>query len=227
MNSQALKNFFDVILKGESKSYNDYNYYVCSGSIGNCLRSYLYDQKRGTKYPDFDKLTDLTIAEIMNFQDRSKSQPGKLFAVGRYQIIPDTLEGLVNSTKTNKNIKFSPEIQDNFGYSLLMGRKDLRNYLKKTVEDNQKNLEAAALDVAKIWSSVGIPFNLPGKPKNTSYYASGGDRASVMTEPVQAALRVLRNGIDSAELPGAKQTGFIFLLLGIGAYFFFKSKRGR
>lgn len=227
MSNQALKNFFDVILKGESKSYNDYNFYVCAGSVSNCLRSYLYDQKRGTKYPDFDKLTNLTIAEIMNYQDRTRSTPGQLFAVGRYQIIPDTLEGLVNTTKINKNSYFTPEVQDNFGYTLLMGRKNLRNYLKKTVPDTKNNLEAAALDVAKIWSSVGIPYNLPGKPKNTSYYASGGDKASVMTEPVQAALKQLRNGIDEPGTDKAKPIGFIFLIIGLGAYFFFKRKRGR
>jgi hypothetical protein len=227
MSNQALKNFFDIILKGESKSYNDYNYYICVGSLSNCLRSFLYDQKYGKKYPDFDKLTDLTIDQIMDFQDRSRKLPGQLFAVGRYQIIPDTLEGLVNTTKINVNTKFTPDVQDQLGYTLLMGRKNLRNYLKKTVEDNKKNLEAAALDVAKIWSSVGIPFDLPGKPKNTSYYAKGGDKASVMTEPVQASLRALRNGIDTPGTDKAKPIGLIFLLIGLGSYFFFKRQRGR
>lgn len=32
---QAIKEFFDVILKGESQTYNDHNWYTCNGSVKN------------------------------------------------------------------------------------------------------------------------------------------------------------------------------------------------
>ena len=38
---EALKKFFDVALKGESKTYNDHNWYTCSGGVKNCLKGYI------------------------------------------------------------------------------------------------------------------------------------------------------------------------------------------
>ena len=47
--------------------------------------------------------------------------------------------------------------------------------------------------MAKIWSSIGIPYNVNGKQQNQSYYASKGDKASVASEIIQQKLQQLRS----------------------------------
>jgi hypothetical protein len=42
---EALKKFFDVALKGESKTYNDHNWYTCSGGVKKCLKGYIEGRK--------------------------------------------------------------------------------------------------------------------------------------------------------------------------------------
>jgi hypothetical protein len=79
----------------------------------------------------------------------------------------------------------------------------IRKYLTKKVEDNKKNLESASLSMAQIWSSIGVPYFMMGNngfiSKNQSYYAGGGDKASVKTEDVQKALKKLRQQYDGKE----------------------------
>jgi hypothetical protein len=190
----SLTRFFDVILKGESKTYNDHNWYVS----GSRLKGYIEGVSQ-TKYPLLAKpLSEYTIGEIINFQKRPRDSQGQLWATGRYQIIPSTLLGLVNKTNLSRNLKYDRKNQDFLAYQLLIERKPIKNYIEKRIEDNQRNLELAALEVAKIWSSVGVPFDTQGSrrfvKKNESFYSGGGDKASVKTEDAQAALRILRNG---------------------------------
>jgi hypothetical protein len=229
---EALKKFFDIILKGETATYNDYGYYVCTGSLSKCYRSYI---KGSTRYNKKFKLlpNDLetySIKEIMACQALPKdSSTGKLFGVGRYAIIPATLTGLVKANKTDINQKFNVKVQDEFGLYLLLERKNLRNYIKKAVPDTKANLEAAALDMAKIWSSIGIPYDMRitwsgdtyNQVKNGSYYR---ERVGVTTESCQAALRDLRNNLDGATEGGADANGssLFFLALLAGGYYFYK-----
>jgi hypothetical protein len=63
---------------------------------------------------------------------------------------------------------------------------NLNNYLTGKVADTDANLKAAALDVAKIWSSVGMPSN------NKSYWGSRGERATTSTLDVQKVLKSYR-----------------------------------
>ena len=89
--------------------------------------------------------------------------------------------------------------QDKIAVALLMERTNLKKYLTGLVADTQANLEKAALDVAMVWSSSGVPYNTLGRyqtvNKNQSYYhksSGGGDKASVKTEKVQEALKASR-----------------------------------
>lgn len=212
----SVKEFFDEILKGESVTYNDHNWYTSSG-----LKSYI--QGRNTnRYPLLKKdLSDYTIGEIMSFQSKSRSGDGQLWATGRYQIIPTTLKGLVNNKKTPTSKKYDKKLQDEYGISLLLGRTNARKYLKQEVADNKQNLENASLDVAKIWSSVGVPYAMQGSRqrinKNQSYYAGGGDTASIKTEVVQEALKKLRKSYGKGTNgKGKGKTGKILLISSLG-----------
>jgi hypothetical protein len=216
-----LADFFSTILAGESKTYNDHNWYTGSG-----LKGYI-EGKYGTPYSLLGNkpLSEHTIGEIMQFQSRGRDATGQLWATGRYQIIPGTLKGLVDSLKLPSSQKYDKKTQDTMGLTLLLGRSNLRKYLQSEVADTKENLEKAALDVAKIWSSVGVPFGTQGRHgyvnKNQSYYSGGGDKASVTTEAIQEKLKKLRANWNKAteETTSAKKKlgGFILIAILLGA----------
>jgi hypothetical protein len=188
-----LTDFFSNILQGESKTYNDHTWYVS----GNKLKGYIQGSF-GTQYPLLTKpLSEYTVGEVMQFQSRGRDATGQLWATGRYQIIPSTLKGLVQALKLPPSTKYDAATQDKMGLQLLTERAAIRKYVNGDLADTTQNLEKAALEVAKIWSSVGVPFPVQGRhgyvQKNQSYYSGGGDKASVTTESVQSKLKLLRD----------------------------------
>lgn len=193
---EVLKNFFNTVLKGESKTYNDHNWYVCKGTVSNCLRSYI--QGRTAKpYGLLTKpLTQYTIGEVMAFQANPRSGAGQLWATGRYQIIPTTLSGLLSKSGLKRSDLYNEANQDKLAWQLLVERKPIRDYLSGAIPDTTENLQKASLEMAKIWSSIGIPYTIGNKQKNQSYYHGGGDVASVSSEVIQAKLRELRSNIS-------------------------------
>jgi hypothetical protein len=211
--SNSIKTFFDVILKGESVTYNDHNWYTNSGIKG-------YIQGRNTnRYPLLNKdLSQYTIGEVMTFQNKPRNSNGQLWATGRYQIIPDTLKGVTTRLNIPTSQKYDKKTQDEVGLGLLLGRTNTKKYLTQQVEDNKANLEKASLDVAKEWSSVGVPYDMKGSKqyikKNQSYYTGGGDKASIKTEVVQEALKNLRKAYGTKDNNGkgeGKKGGKIIL----------------
>lgn len=225
---EALKKFFDRILVGETKTYNDYGWYVCEGSLSKCYRSYIQGSSRYNKrFPLLpNDLETYSIRYIMEAQAKPKnSSTGKLYGVGRYAIIPITLKELVTTTKINPDSKFTPDVQDQLGLALLTPsyRKNLRNYILSNNADQVDNLEKAALEMAMIWSSLGIPYDYGFRKKNQSYYVDRGEKATVPTSTVQSALKDLRKDLKAATEGGASTgTGNIFFLaLLAGGYYIY------
>jgi hypothetical protein len=203
--ASPLQSFFEVVLHSESKTYDDYNYYNTRG-----LNSYLKGIS-GTPYPLLKKpLSQYTLGEIMSFQGRDRDNIGQLYATGRYQIIPVTLAGAVNRLKLPSNKVYDQQTQDLIGYNLIESRPNANKYIKGLVPDTKENLEKAALDIAKEWSSVGVPYAIQGAyqrvEKNQSYYQGGGDRGATDTIKVQNALKMLRQNKDKV-FRGASESG--------------------
>jgi len=69
-------------------------------------------------------------------------------------------------------------------------------YLTGAVADTERNVNLAALDIAKTWSSVGVPFDMVGArqriKRNQSYYQGGGDRAATNVDDIIKALKLSR-----------------------------------
>jgi len=166
--------FMDAILKGESHTYNDYNYKTSSG-----YGSYLYGKtKSASRLPK--KLEDMTIAEVIAAQ-----KAGLVFAVGRYQMIPVTLNWAVNALKMNVNLKFNEDNQDKLGTALVdLKRPFISQYLNGKVADTDANLTKAVYHTAMEWSSVANPYT------GVSYYPK--DTASTSADKARAALREQR-----------------------------------
>lgn len=194
----SIKTFFDIALAGESKTYNDHNWYTNSGLKG-------YIEGRGNSaYPLLSKdLTKLTIGEVKALQSNQRDSNGQLWATGRYQIIPNTLIGSVKKAGLSDNDLYNEKNQDKLGLSLLDARSSIRKYIRQEIPDTKENLESASLSMAKIWSSIGVPYPLQGRnkfvDKNQSYYAGGGDKASETTEAVQSALKKLRESFGKKD----------------------------
>ena len=195
---EALKDFFNTALKGESKTYNDHNWYSTSG-----LRGYV--QGGGSSpYPLLKKaLSEYTIGEIKQFQARPRDASGQLWATGRYQIIPSTLKGIQSRLGLSDSVKYNKDTQDKMAYALLIERKPINDYIKGAVPDTTANLQNAALHMSMIWSSIGVPYAVNGKQANQSYYSS--DRASVDTAAVQAKLKELRGSFMNKGVEFAKK----------------------
>jgi len=206
---EALKDFFTTALKGESKTYNDHNWYTSGG-----LKGYI-EGRNTSRYPLLTKpLSQYTIGEVMAFQARSRDANGQLWATGRYQIIPNTLKGAVSKVGLKNSDPYNEENQDKLAFQLLTERSAIKNYLNGTVADTLENRQKAALEMAKIWSSIGIPYNLNGKQQNQSYYASKGDKASVASEIIQEKLQQLRSNF-SAVVEFVKKKPLVTISLAI------------
>jgi hypothetical protein len=169
---------YALVTRGESKTYNDYNFYTVSGLKSNV-------DGKGQVYPLLVRpLTTYTVGYIKFMQAQSRyGTNGQLYATGKYQIIPSTLIGMTKIAKISDSAIYDNITQDKLANALIASKSALNNYLTGKVPDTDTNLRAAALAVAQIWSSVGQPSN------NKSYY---GENATVSTYEVQKMLRSYR-----------------------------------
>ena len=184
------------ISKYESTAAGGYNAYN-KGTIGNKMI--------GSDKPiDFSKMT---ISEFLKRAAKTKAfpegnpnmkpgGPDTLFAVGRYQIIPSTMLLLVKKLKLDPDkTKLDPDTQDSLFSNGLVGvvRKKVDEYIKGL--SNDKN--AAILELAMEFASVGVPYDMKKGEKNLkkgeSYYSGeGGNKALNSPEEVGKALDVDR-----------------------------------
>jgi muramidase (phage lysozyme) len=110
-------------------------------------------------------LTNMTIAEVIQFQKGMKSRGHESTAVGKYQIIRKTLEGLVAAGYARMDEKFSPQTQDKLAVGLLKIR-GLNKYLSGKMPPEQ-----FADNLSKEWAS--LPYKT-----GASYYAGVGSNKS-------------------------------------------------
>lgn len=192
----TIADFFSVVLAGESKTYNDHNWYTSSGLKG------FIEGRSSRPYSLLRKpLSEYTLGEIKAFQSRGRDSAGQLWATGRYQIIPSTLLGMQRITGLPDSAVYNQVNQDKMALALLNNNSSIKSYLSGSAEDSATSLQKAAIGVAKIWSSVGVPYDMQGHhnwvTKGQSYYhrsSGGGDKASVSSETIQNALKILRKG---------------------------------
>ena len=135
-------------------------------------------------------LTDMTLGEIMKRQSflmnpangDQESNYG-LFAVGRYQIIPDTFPGAVSGSGLSESDLFTPANQDKMGMYLIMKKKPyVGQYLKGQHNDVIGAMDALSDEFASI----------PDPRTGRSKYGSG-NKAAHTVEEVRAALERARS----------------------------------
>lgn len=67
-------------------------------------------------------LTNMSVGEVMKFQQSMPDQGHASTAVGGYQIVAPTLQGLVQKYQIDPNEKFTPEMQDRLALNLMKER---------------------------------------------------------------------------------------------------------
>jgi hypothetical protein len=143
-------------------------------------------------YPGLSKLT---VGQVMDLQAKRQ-----VFAAGKYQIIPDTLKGLVAMGATNPSEPFNSITQDKLATVLINKRLNVagKDPIKQQIE------------LAKEFASIAVPvdlINYKGKFIKTgqSYYSGEGDnRAAITTEQIQLALG---NKVSPGSIPGQMIAG--------------------
>jgi hypothetical protein len=143
-------------------------------------------------YPGLSKLT---VGQVMDLQAKRQ-----VFAAGKYQIIPDTLKGLVAMGATNPSEPFNSATQDKLATVLINKR------LNAAGKDPIKQ----QIELAKEFASIAVPvdlINYKGKSikAGQSYYSGEGDnRAAITTEQMQLALG---NKVSPGSIPGQMIAG--------------------
>ena len=169
---KANAKLLSFIASGEGK-YNSSN----KGTSGNRIVGSTHNTKIDGK-----TLPQMTVGEVMNHQ-----ASGSVFAVGRYQIIPDTMKMAVARAGVSSDDMFDSKTQDKLGLALIYNgqRPTLSGYLRG---DND-NVQGAMLDLAMEWASA------PNPSTGRSYYG-GANKSSHTVDEV-------RNTLISAREQGA------------------------
>lgn len=124
-------------------------------------------------------LTTLTVGRIQQLQ-----ASGEVFAVGAYQITPNTMPIAVKAAGVRASDFFDSWTQDQLCAGLIMGNKRpaLRDYLSG-VTGGEAGLDKAQLDLAREWASI------PGPDGRGVYDGdAAGNRAHAETKAVRKAL---------------------------------------
>ena len=169
----ATGDLFDIIASGEG-DYNSIN----RGNAG--------DTPGGAKSVFGKDLTDMTVGEVMSLQ-----QQGKVYAVGKYQIIPSTMKDFVANSDVESTDKFDAATQEKFkDYVINVKRPEVGRYIRGESDDRT----AAAQGLAREFASVGaarpetIEGFQPAQRGDTLYGGQGDNAASIDPSEIEAAL---------------------------------------
>jgi len=142
----------DVIAKGESSG--NYNAYYASPDNASI------------------RFTDMSVAEVLRWQEDYVNQGSFSSAVGRYQIIRPTLLKLVHELNVDTNLRFDQPLQDRMAIALLERRGSV-DYV-----DDRLSREQFAANLAQEWAALP---KVTGPNPDQSYYAADGVNKSRIT----------------------------------------------
>jgi muramidase (phage lysozyme) len=137
-------------------------------------------------------LTKMTVWEVLNWQDSIDSKyPSE--AAGRFQIMEDTLRGMVEGGQIDGDDLFNKNTQYDIGYQLLQRRgwnKFARGEITRIEFGNR---------LAKEWASLPV---LSGPKRGMSYYAGDGLNSSYIKP--EEVLNVLGASPFDSPIPVSK-----------------------
>lgn len=149
----------------------------------------------GTPPTDFSRMT---VGELQDLQHLPRADPQRVFAVGKYQIIPSTMDEALSKLGVSRDAPFSPELQDRIFTEVLLRdkRPGIHAYITGAAG---ATLERAQYDLAREWASFGDPY------KDGRSHYGGANRAHITLEQSASALVQLRESYQRAEAQGASR----------------------
>ncbi|MBO6224563.1 MAG: hypothetical protein J6N72_03785, partial [Psychrobacter sp.] len=159
---ELVKALFEAIAGAES--HGDYGAYN-TGTLGGKknLRA-CYSSKPGCQ-----NLITKTVGEILASHSLPNSNLGRMFAVGKYQLIDITLaEALkVGAFPNGRNTVYSPQVQEALVYNFFL--KSKRPLLGRFVQgDMGVSVSDAVYNIAMEWASIGVPYGEKTQNKRIS-----------------------------------------------------------
>jgi hypothetical protein len=175
---------YDLMYRGESGAagYNAYNRGTYVDADG---RERI---RPGSPPMDFSRFT---LGEVQDLQHLPRRDPDRVFAVGKYQIIPSTMDAAVTRLGLERDAPFTPELQDRIFTDYLLREKQpaVRDYIMGV---HGVTLEQAQRGLAREWASFGDP------DKNGRSYYGGANRAHITLEQSADALDRMRGAYARA-----------------------------
>lgn len=180
----------DLIQRGESgaASYDSYNRGTYIGADG----------KEHVRGPDRAiDFSSMSTGQVLDQQALARGDANRLFAVGRYQVIPSTMNAAVISLGLDRNAAFTDAVQDRIFSDYLITRKrpSIRKYITGAAG---ATLRSAQLALSQEWASIANPST--GK----SYYDApgGANHAWITAEETANALNKMRDQYRKAIAEG-------------------------
>jgi len=124
------------------------------------------------------KFTNMTIAEVLNWQQRFVEEGNPSSAVGRYQIIRPTLVGLVSQLKLDTSERFDEALQNKLAIAL-MERRGSIDFISEEL-----SAENFAHELSKEWAALP---KVVGEAPESSFYAGDGLNKSLVTAETSLA----------------------------------------
>lgn len=160
-------------LIGQAESNNDYNAYNRGTAGGKIL---------GAQFKC--SLVTSRVSAVLTDMALPAANTNRLFAVGRYQLIPTTFKEAVTALKIDKTALFDEALQDRILCEYLLKRK--RPHIFDYITGLSNDIKAAALAASQEWASIADP--------NTGYsHYDNGNVASITTAQLNKALQAARS----------------------------------
>jgi muramidase (phage lysozyme) len=165
----TLADFLGFYEAGEGeKSYSAYN----RGTEGS--------DPANKRIPQEKPVNKMTIGELLRDQSLPSGHPKRLFAVGKYQIIPKTMKDAVAKLDLKSTEVFDAKLQDRIFTTYLISKK--RSSISKFIMGNPSiSLDKAQNDMAWEWASIVDPT---GKGK----YDGKSNKAHTSVQAVRQVL---------------------------------------
>jgi muramidase (phage lysozyme) len=149
-----------------------------------------YNKLVGGKVKSNPGLTEMSVADVINYQRGMLASGHESTALGKYQIIKGTLTGLVKSGAVGVNDKFDQSTQDKAAIAL-MNQRGRTKY-----QSNKITVDTYADNLSKEWAS--LPYNT-----GRSYYAgTGSNKSLVARSDFTNALKARDGGVFTGPKSG-------------------------
>lgn len=148
----------------------------------------------------------LTFNVLKSYQNLpNENNPKRVFAAGRFQIIPETLDSILPKLKLTGNDKYDPITQEKIAdYMLLYYRKDVGNYIKGKNKGSSIDLSNAINSIGYEWASMPVINKSKGEKVGDVILGTGqvGNYGGVGGNPsiAKVSIKLMVNTLISARI---------------------------